>query len=180
MAAHGTVTHQTVRLARGKHTTADRGACVMEVASMLAGEPFSDRPQSVCPVVASVLRAYNDAAGDDERQDLLRFASDAIGTRGPRRLERARLERCLRMLNSLGERRRPFGFLRRAEATLPSTDSELERMSARLVRALRRRPDGHTRALLLIDALIAMRDPDGPPPPPRFWVPSPPVPQPIS
>ena len=33
------VTHQTVRLTTGKHTSPSDGACVMELASMLAGEP---------------------------------------------------------------------------------------------------------------------------------------------
>jgi hypothetical protein len=180
MAARGAVTHQTVRLARGKHTTADRGACVMEVASMLAGDPFSDRPQSVCPVVASVLRSYNDATGDAERQDLYRFAADSIGTRGPRRLERARMERRPRVPPARGARRRLVGRLRRPRLSMPSSDAELERMGTRLVRALRRQPDGHARALALVDALIAMRDPEGPPAPPRFWVPAPRASQPIS
>ena len=31
---------------------------------MLAGEPFNDRPQSVCPVIGSFLRAYNDRIDD--------------------------------------------------------------------------------------------------------------------
>jgi len=47
-------THQTVRLSRGKHSSPDRGACVMELASMLAGEPFSDRLDCVCPVLGSL------------------------------------------------------------------------------------------------------------------------------
>jgi len=181
MPAEPRVTHQTVRLARGKHTTADRGACVMEVASMLAGEPFTDRPQAVCPVIASVLRAYNDASGDERRQDLYRFASDSIGTRGPRALERARMARCLETLEVL-ERRRPrllHRVRRRGRPTLPGTDAELERMSNRLVRALRRAPDGHHRALALVDSLIAMRAagaPVLPPAPPSFWVPADPVP----
>jgi hypothetical protein len=42
----------------------------MELASMLAGEPFSDQPKSVCPVVAAFLRGYNDAVDDETRQDL--------------------------------------------------------------------------------------------------------------
>ena len=37
-------THQTVKLSRGKHDSPDEGACVMELASMLAGEDFSDHP----------------------------------------------------------------------------------------------------------------------------------------
>ena len=36
---------------------------------MLAGEPFSDQPASVCPVIGSFLRAYNDSIDDGRRQD---------------------------------------------------------------------------------------------------------------
>ncbi len=53
----------------------------MELASMLAGERFTDHPRSVCPTVGALLRAYNDALGDGERQDLFNFAADAVGTR---------------------------------------------------------------------------------------------------
>ena len=59
--------HQTVRLARGKHADPDAGVCVMELASMLADEPFTDHPQCVCPVIASFLRSYNDVASDRGR-----------------------------------------------------------------------------------------------------------------
>ena len=31
---------------------------------MLAGDPFSDHPPSVCPVIGSFLRAYNDRVND--------------------------------------------------------------------------------------------------------------------
>jgi hypothetical protein len=34
---------------RGQHANPERGVCVMELASMLAGEPFTDHPRSVCP-----------------------------------------------------------------------------------------------------------------------------------
>ena len=34
-------THQTVRLSQGKHRDPDHGACVVELSSMLADEPFS-------------------------------------------------------------------------------------------------------------------------------------------
>ena len=72
--------HQTIRLSKGKHATAGEGACVMELASMLAGEPFSDRPASVCPVIGGFLRAYNDRIDDDRRQDLYRYASEVVGS----------------------------------------------------------------------------------------------------
>lgn len=86
---------QTVRLARGRHQSPDQGACVMELASMLAVEPFSDHPHSVCPVIAAFLRAYNDGLPDDRRQDLFEYAAKVVGTGSGRRVRRARARRCL-------------------------------------------------------------------------------------
>ncbi|HEX8855031.1 MAG TPA: hypothetical protein VF752_05470 [Thermoleophilaceae bacterium] len=86
--------HQTVRLSRGSHTSPNDGVCVMELASMLAGERFSDHPRSVCPVIATVLRAYNDAIDDERRRDLYPLAADAVGTRGSRAERRQRLKMC--------------------------------------------------------------------------------------
>jgi hypothetical protein len=54
------LSHQIVQLSDGSHRSPDDGGCVMELASMLAGEPFTDRPASVCPVIAAFLRTYND------------------------------------------------------------------------------------------------------------------------
>ena len=59
---------------------------------MLAGERFSDRPASVCPMIGAILRGYNDSLDDTRRQDLYRFASEAVGTRRDFRLQRARAE----------------------------------------------------------------------------------------
>ena len=73
--------HQTVRLSQGKHRGPDHGACVMELASMLAGEPFSDRPRCVDPVIAGFLRTYNDGIDENRRQDLYPLASEVVGTR---------------------------------------------------------------------------------------------------
>jgi len=87
--------YQTVRLARGRHQSPDQGACVMELASMLATEPFSDHPQSVCPVLGAFLRAYNDGLPDDRRQDLYEYAAKIVGTSSSRRVRRARARRCL-------------------------------------------------------------------------------------
>ena len=56
--------------------------CAMELASMLAGQHYSDRPSCVCPIICAFLRGYNDALPDDLRQRLLlRWASEAVGTR---------------------------------------------------------------------------------------------------
>jgi hypothetical protein len=81
--------HQTVTLARGRHSDPSKGACVMELASMLAGERFSDHPRSVCPVIGRYLRTLNDGLGDERRQDLYALAAAVVGTAGSRR-DRAR------------------------------------------------------------------------------------------
>jgi hypothetical protein len=87
------VSHQTITLSTGKHSSPDEGACVMELASMLAGEPFTDRPACVCPVIGSFLREYNDRIDDRRRQDLYQYASTIVGTRGTAEVEQARAER---------------------------------------------------------------------------------------
>src|SRR2546423_5528872 len=86
--------HQPVRLSRGNHASAQQGACVMELASMLADEPFTDQPQTACPVIGMVLRSYNDGLDDRRRQDLYAYASAVIGTRYPT-ATRKRLRMCL-------------------------------------------------------------------------------------
>ena len=74
------VSHQTVKLGKGRHASPHDGVCVMELASMLAGEPFSDHPRTVCPVIGSFLRTYNDAIDDERRQDLYGYASKVVGS----------------------------------------------------------------------------------------------------
>ena len=64
------ISYQTITLSKGKPASPEDGACAMELASMLAGEPFNDHPRSVCPVIGSFLRAYNDRIDDGRRQDL--------------------------------------------------------------------------------------------------------------
>jgi hypothetical protein len=148
------VSHQTVTLARGKHTSARSGACVMELASMLAGEEFSDRPASVCPVLAAFLRAYNDAVDDRRRQDLYRYASAAVGTRASAEVTRRRAWRCLEELRAL--RRWPLGTLT-APRALPDSVPAMERAAGRLARELDRSGIGsHVRALRVADDLLAI------------------------
>jgi hypothetical protein len=88
--------HQTVRLSKGPHRSPDDGVCVMELASMLAGERFTDHPRSVCRVIGGFLRCYNDAIDQAQRQDLYAYASKVVGTRQGRAVTRARKELCLR------------------------------------------------------------------------------------
>jgi hypothetical protein len=96
--------HQTVRLSRGAHRNPHDGVCVMELASLLAGESFTDKPRTASPVIAAFLRAYNDGVDDERRQDLYGYASRVVGTRGGGAEERARAKLCRRFLAEDGGR----------------------------------------------------------------------------
>jgi hypothetical protein len=85
-----------VRLEPGSHDSADDGVCVVELASMVGGERFSDRPDCVCPVIAAYLRAWNDRAGYAQRQRLLPYATRVVGSRADRATTRRRRDICLR------------------------------------------------------------------------------------
>jgi hypothetical protein len=74
----------------------------MELASMLAEEPFSDRADTVSPVIGAFLRTYNDGLDDQRRQDLYPIASLVVGTAARRRVEDERSARCLGFARSLG------------------------------------------------------------------------------
>lgn len=86
------VGYQTIKLSRGRHTGPGNGACVMELASMLAGERFSDHPRSVCPVIGSFLRGYNDLVDDDRRQNLYEYAALVVDSRASAAVQRARAD----------------------------------------------------------------------------------------
>src|SRR3954471_8009976 len=153
------VSHQTVRLRRGKTASPEKGVCVMELASMLAGEPFSDRPQAVCPVIGAYLRSYNDVVDDERRQDLFRRAREAMESAGSAALRRRRAERCLAEISRLHDQRsRVRRWLSgRPELSLPDSWLGLERVGLHLARPLQRSgPEGHARALALADELSAM------------------------
>jgi len=87
--------HQTTRLKRGAHREPEDGMCVMELASVLAEEEFSDAPDCVDPTIAAYLRALNDRIPIRQRQRLGPYARRVLGTRGGRRLEQARQNLCL-------------------------------------------------------------------------------------
>src|ERR1700748_1008376 len=89
------ISHQNVRLGPGRHPQPGDVVCVMELASMLAGDRFGDRPVSVCPVIGAILRAYNDNVDDGRRQDLYRFAADAVDTRRDYHVQRRRADTAL-------------------------------------------------------------------------------------
>jgi hypothetical protein len=94
-AERGVGAHASVRLEPGSHRTPDDGVCIVELASMVGGEPFSDRPDCVDPVIGSFLRAWNDGVGYADRQRLEPYASLVVGTGGYRRISRIRRDICL-------------------------------------------------------------------------------------
>lgn len=152
---------QTMKLARGKHSSPRHGACVMELASMLAGERFSDRPRTVSPVIAAFLRGYNDLVDDQRRQDLIRYASRAVGTAASEEVERARATRLVQWADERwGQGARPnvlgtFGsfWARR----LPPTDPDSAGVYA--IRSIHRGAGRvHGEVLALLEELIAMSD----------------------
>src|SRR5437588_12579468 len=89
------ISYQTMKLSRGRHSSPEHGACVMELASMLAGESFSDHPRSVSRPIASFLRGYNDLIDDRRRGDLYRYAALTVGTTSSPAVENARIARLL-------------------------------------------------------------------------------------
>ena len=126
---------------------------------MLAGEGFSDRPASVSPVIAAFLRGYNDLVDDRRRQDLIRYASEAVGSAGSESLERARGKRLVEWADQRwGQRPRPgvLGSLgARWARRLPPTDPESAGIYAiRSIHKGSRRVHGDVLALL--DELITM------------------------
>lgn len=150
--------HQTIRLSKGKHAAPSEGACVMELASMLAGEPFSDRPASVCPVIAGFMRAYNDRIDDERRQDLYRYAAEVVGSRGTPEVEHARERRCLEWAEIMRRQRpRPLRWMGRGGNGSVDRRLGLDAAGTYAARSIRRHGDRtHAAALALVDELIAM------------------------
>jgi hypothetical protein len=138
----------------------------MELASMLAREPFSDHPRSACPVISSFLRAYNDRVNDERRQDLYRYAAEVVGTRSTGAVEQARADRLAAWALDMWARRwtrrfAPPGWRMVGIERQPPRDL----LGAHAVRAIWRVDDRtHARALALIDELLAIRNDVNDPP----------------
>jgi hypothetical protein len=113
-----TASHQTVRLQAGSHDGPAGGVCVMELASMLSGERFSDRPACVSTMVAALLRGYNDGLDAERRQTLKRFAAAAVGTADDAVPERARRRIAARGLGATIAEHGPRSVLARAYVVL--------------------------------------------------------------
>ena len=73
-------------LKHGSHSSLDKGACVMELVSYIADEPWSDHPECACPVITSFMITWNDALPDNKERDrlLAPLIPKIVGTRGSR------------------------------------------------------------------------------------------------
>jgi hypothetical protein len=149
---------QTIRLSKGKHSSPTAGACVMELASMLAGEPFSDRPQSVSPSIAAFLRSYNDRLDDDRRQDLYAYAAKVVGSVSTAEVECARTARLMQWADARRRRRvrwSPLAHFQRG-ADPKRRVAHAESAASFAISAVGRLNDEtHAAVLELIDELIA-------------------------
>jgi len=66
-------------LSAGSHRDASEGACFMEYASYLAGEPWSDHPTCTHPLLAHLAREVNDWMSDAGRHTLTPLIPTVIG-----------------------------------------------------------------------------------------------------
>jgi hypothetical protein len=135
----------------------------MELASMLAGERFTDRPFSACPVIGAFLRAYNDAIDDGRRQELYEYASSVVGSRGSEAVQHARVEhlatwsRRTRSGQRLALSARPRRLLDRHACHTPPFDA----LATHAVRTIPKHTDQtHAAALALVDELLAIGSTD--------------------
>jgi hypothetical protein len=81
----------TITLEAGKHYSLDAGACVMELTSYVAGEPWSDHPACASPVIAAFMRSWNDTLNDEDRNRLLKpYVTRLVGTASTPEVEDAR------------------------------------------------------------------------------------------
>jgi hypothetical protein len=153
------ISHQTIKLSRGRHSSPEHGACVMELASMLAGESFTDHPRSVSRPIASFLRGYNDLVDDRRRADLYRYAAQTVGTAGSPAVEDARVARLLQWADELWLRRSSHSLLERLRQRRATKErcADPEPAGTYAVHAIGKvGEESHATALALVDELIAM------------------------
>jgi hypothetical protein len=143
---------QTVRLAPGRHAAPEQGVCTVELASMLAGDRFSDQPRSACVAIAAFVRGYNDAIDEARRQDLYAIASLLVGSAGSQEQTHARMWRLIRYARTLRPRR--FGVL---GPRLSYEDDLVKCESAgrHVAKVARRHPHVHREVLAILEEMLA-------------------------
>ena len=152
-----TASYQTIKLSKGKHVTPEDGACVMELASMLAGEPFTDHPASVCPVIGSFLRSYNDSIDERRRQSLYEYASRVVGSRSGQRVQEARAERLSQWAEAMYRTRRTWFLRSPLRALTRLRRPPIDAVGSYAVHAIPKHTnETHAAVLTLVDELLAI------------------------
>lgn len=136
---------------------------MVELASLIAREEFSDRPRCVCPVIGAFLRAWNDRAGYADRQRLRPYAARIVGSRAGSQVTRERRDICLEWIGADlrgGPLRRALErFRMRTRIALYCGLGEALRLKrgagGYAARVLFSRRDAEE-ALLLLDAMLAL------------------------
>jgi hypothetical protein len=72
----------TLTLTSGAHGSRKDGVCWAEAAAWLAGQPHTDHPPCVSPLLAAYGRSLNDMLPDDTRQQLKQYIRPALNTAG--------------------------------------------------------------------------------------------------
>lgn len=155
----------------------------MELASMLAGEPFSDHPAAVCPVVGSFLRAYNDSIDDGRRQDLYAYAARVVGSRNSISVQRDRAEHLTDWAFEMQRRQWTSRYLPLARLRMASLRRQpsAHAVGTYAVRAIPKHTEQtHREALALLDELLAMGSFSRPAPAPEAAEALPPALYPVS
>jgi hypothetical protein len=72
---------ETLVVARGLHEDPSQGRCAAAWVAYLAGEPHTDHPECMDPLLGEFLRWLNDELPYRERQKLVPYLPRMIGTR---------------------------------------------------------------------------------------------------
>ncbi len=109
-------------LTAGAHEADSGEACVMEYVSVLAGEPWSDRPECTHPILAHEARTANDLLDDADRPRLVPLVGRLFGTADDSaelrsRLRLAQARQVLRLV-AAGDRAAALSVTERAEVAL--------------------------------------------------------------
>jgi hypothetical protein len=132
---------------------------MMELASLLGHERFSDHPARVCAVLAAFLRGYNDATSAKRREDLYDLASTVVDSRTDDAVVRER--RADALLDHTMDAWRNRGLRFALPPDLPSCTgyADLQAAGAYVGRLARRDRGLHARTKALVEELVAAERP---------------------
>ena len=160
-------------LRAGRHPNPRRGACLLELASVVQGGRWTDRPDTVEPTLAQLGRLVNDLSSDAGRRALLPLLPGLLGTRPDQAsaasVARAVRQTCARVAESSPRQSVPRVAVAGRWRSLVSgwhRDWVCRRQLTSHVRAVAgRQPPGARRdaALrqVLLDAIVATRQAQG-------------------